>query len=288
VRHHLTRPQLLAFLILVLMLPVVLLGCGSEARHVQEKTVRVGFMPGPYSDLFRRGIQPILEKQGYHVLTVEFTHSTEPNEALIQGAIDANVFQHKDYLTSYNEQNQTELTELCTVPTAPLGIYSGKHTSIGALSDGASIAIPNDPANLGRALVLLQQAGILTLDEKIDPLTATEKDIAANLKQVRLLAMNAAQLPSALSDKDFAVIPGTQALAAGMRLSQSVLLERPPRAYQLIAAVKTADAGKPFAADLASAYRSETFRKFIETDELAKGFSLPDEESYAGLNPSGG
>lgn len=263
--------------LLLLALSIPLSACTHKTTTpAAEKKQTIGFMPGPYSDQFKRGVQPILKDQGYTVEVIEFNNSSQPNEALLAGSIDANVFQHEGYLASYNEQNHAELSELTKVPTAPLGIYSGKYQQISELKEGARITIPNDPSNLARAIHLLALAGIVTIDSRIDPLTATEKDIIANPKDVLLLPIAATLLPSSLGDADFSVITGNYVLAAGMRLSEALLLERPPEAYQLVVAVRTADLGKPFAKDLAAAYQSELFRRFIETDDLAKGFPLPE------------
>lgn len=263
-------------IILALVLVLSLAACGSSDGDAESKEIKVGFMAGPYSDQFKRAIQPILEDKGYDVEVIEFSNAIQPNTSLIDGSIHANVFQHEGYLKSINEKESANIVELIKVPTAPLGIYSNKFDSLDDIQDNAKISLSNDSSNLARSLVLLQDAGLITIKDDIDPLTATEKDIIDNPRNIEIVPLEAPQLPRSLPDVDYSVIVGNHVIAAGMKLSEALLLEDPPGIYQIILSVSEENADAPFAKDLVEAYQSDEYRTFIETDEDAIGFSKPD------------
>jgi D-methionine transport system substrate-binding protein len=151
-----------------------------------------------------------------------------------------------------------------TVPTAPIAIYSRRHKSLDAAKAGTTVALPNDPTNEARALVMLEQMGWIRLRPNTDPVKASEKDIAANPKGIKLLALEAAQLPRALQDADYAFINGNYALASGLKLTDALRRETISRNYVNLVAVRTADKEKPFARDIAHAYRSRDFLAWTE------------------------
>ena len=230
------------------------LAFSAHARDPKELVI--GTSAGPYADQVRLGIKPILERQGYKVKLVEFNDYIQPNFALAEGALDANVFQHIIYLTRFAEQNKLALSELVKIPTAPIAIYSHKHKSLGDVQPGTTVALPNDPTNQARALVMLDQLGWIKLKPGIDPIKASEKDIAANLKSIKLLPLEAAQLPRSLQDADYAFVNGNFALASGLKLRDALRRETISPSYANLVAVRTADRDKPFAKDIAAAYRS--------------------------------
>src|SRR5690606_13529036 len=142
----------------------------------QAKTeLVIGATAGPYADQVKIGIKPLLEKKGYKVRVVEFNDYVQPNFALAQGALDANAFQHVIYLRKFARDNRLELSEVIKVPTAPIAVYSKKHESLDAVSQGATVALPNDPTNAARALVMLQDFGWIRLKADFDPVTASER-----------------------------------------------------------------------------------------------------------------
>ena len=159
----------------------------AVAADPAKKEIVFGATAGPYSDQIKLGIKPILEKQGYTVRVVEFNDYVQPNFALAQGALDANAFQHVVYLKNFAAKNKLELSELVKVPTAPIAIYSRKYKSVDAAPEGVSVAVPNDPTNQARALVVLQELGWIKLREGYDPLQVSEKDVAANPKKIKLI-----------------------------------------------------------------------------------------------------
>jgi D-methionine transport system substrate-binding protein len=243
--------------------------------HAKDpKEIVIGTSAGPYADQIKLGIKPILEKQGYKVKLVEFNDYIQPNFALAEGALDANVFQHIVYLNKFATEHKLALTDLVTIPTAPIAIYSRKHRALTEVKPGSTVALPNDPTNQARALVLLDQLGWIRLREGYDPVRASEKDVAANPRQIKLLPLEAAQLPRSLDDADFAFVNGNYALASGLKLTDALAAEKISANYINRVAVRTADKDKQFARDIAAAYRS---REFLEvTNRHFAGYAKPD------------
>jgi len=253
---------------------IVAASAASTASAKDPKEIVIGTSAGPYADQIKLGIKPILEKQGYKVRLVEFNDYIQPNFALAEGSLDANVFQHIVYLNKFASEHKLALSALVTIPTAPIAIYSRKHKALSEVKEGATVALPNDPTNQARALVLLDQLGWIKLRDKFDPVRASERDIAANLKKIKLVPLEAAQLPRALQDTDYAFVNGNYALASGLKLSEALITEKISPNYINLVAVRTADKDKPFARDIAAAYRS---RAFLEvTDKHFAGYARTD------------
>jgi D-methionine transport system substrate-binding protein len=247
---------------------------GQSSGAAEKKEIKIGATAGPYSDQVKLGIKPILEKKGYKVSIVEFNDYIQPNLALADGSLDANVFQHIIYLKSFAADRKLDLTDLIKVPTAPIGIYSKKHKSLDEVKAGSKVALPNDPTNQARALVMMQQFGWLKLKDGVDPIKASEKDVAENIKNIQLIPIEAAQLPRSLDDADYSFINGNFALASGLKLTEALELEKTPDQYMNLVAVKTADRNKQFVKDIEEAYKSEEFKKLTETQ--FEGFVKPD------------
>jgi D-methionine transport system substrate-binding protein len=239
-----------------------------------KKELTFGATAGPYADQLKLGIKPILEKKGYTVKVVEFNDYIQPNFALAQGDLDANAFQHIVYLTKFSTENKLALSEVIKVPTAPIAIYSKKHKSLAEVKEGSQVALPNDPTNAARALVVLEQLGWIKLREGIDPIRASEKDVAVNLKKIKLIPLEAAQLPRSLADTDYSFINGNFAIASGLKITEALALEKTGPTYLNLVAVRTADKDQPWVKDLADAYRSREFLDVI--DKHFAGFVKPD------------
>ena len=263
---------------LALAATLLSLSGAALAADPAKKEIVFGATAGPYSDQIKLGIKPILEKQGYTVRIVEFNDYVQPNFALAQGALDANAFQHIVYLQNFAAKNKLELSELVKVPTAPIAIYSKKYKSIEAAPQGISVALPNDPTNQARALVVLQELGWIKLRDGYDPLRVSEKDVAVNAKKIKLIPLEAAQLPRSLEDTDYSFVNGNFALASGLKLTEALALEKTTPTYQNLVAVRTADLDKPFVKDIAAAYASpeflavteKSFAGFVKTDYQQK------------------
>lgn len=186
----------------------------SDAATDEDTTIVVGATPTPHAEVLAQVVQTLAD-QGYTLEVVEFTDYIQPNVALSGEELDANYFQHITYLNDYNEQNGTDLVSAGDIHYEPFAIYGGKVTDLAALEDGAQIAVPNDPTNEARALLLLQDQGIIVLDPDAG-LEATKLDITENPKNVEIIEIEAAQLARSLPDVDIAVINGNYAIQAGL------------------------------------------------------------------------
>ncbi|KQV86273.1 hypothetical protein ASD15_29840 [Massilia sp. Root351] len=260
--HHARRRTLILRAVSIAVLASAGLAAGlasAPANARDPKEVVIGTSAGPYADQIKLGIKPILEKQGYKVKLVEFNDYIQPNFALAEGSLDANVFQHIIYLKKFASEHKLALSELVTIPTAPIAIYSKKHKTLNDAREGTTVALPNDPANQARALVLLDQLGWIKLRSGTDPIRASEKDIATNNKKIRLVPLEAAQLPRSLQDTDYSFVNGNYALASGLKLKEALVTEKISPNYINLVAVRTADKDKQFAKDLEAAYRSREF-----------------------------
>lgn len=231
-----------------------------------------GTTVGDFGDMVKNAVKPQLEKQGYKVKLVEFSDYIRPNQALANGDIDINIFQHKPYLDTFKKEHNLDLVEVFQVPTAPLGIYAGKMTALDQVKDGSSLAAPNDPSNFARALVMLNELGWIKLKDNINPLTASKADIAENTKNIKLVELEAAQLPRSRSDVDFAVVNGNYATSSGMKLTDA-LFQEPSFAYVNWSAVRTADKDTKWVKDVTNAYNSAEFKKYAH--ETFPGYKYP-------------
>jgi len=245
----------------------------ASGADPDKKEIRFGATAGPYADQIRYGVKPVLEGRGYKVTIVEFSDYVQPNLALADGAIDANAFQNTTYLKKFSADRKLQLSEVIQVPTAPIGIYSHRHRSLGEVKAGATVSLPNDPTNLARAIVILQQIGWVTLKPGTDAVRASERDIDGNPHNLKLIQLEAAQLPRSLDDVDFAFVNGNFALAAGLKLTSALTLEKIPDYYMNLVAVRTTDLNKPFVADIRDAYRSAEFK--LVTQQRFSGFVPP-------------
>lgn len=234
---------------------------GSQPAAEAKREIRFGTTPGDFADMIKDQIQPMLEKQGYTVTLTEFPDYVTPNQALAENAIDINIFQHKPYLDGFKAEHNLDLTEVFQVPTAPLGIYPGKLTALDQVKDGSTVSIPNDPSNLARALVMLDNLGWIKLKEGVDPLRAARTDIAENTKNIEFIEMEAANLPRSRQDVDFAIVNGNYAMSSGMKLAEA-LFQEPSFAYINWSAVRTADKDAQWVQDVTAAYNSAEFKEY--------------------------
>ncbi|MFI0422025.1 MetQ/NlpA family ABC transporter substrate-binding protein [Spongiactinospora sp. 9N601] len=206
-----------AVAVLTLVLAACGGGSGEPAAPAADGTVKIGASPTPHAQILTFVRDKLATAAGLKLEIVEFTDYVQPNTQLQEGKLDANYFQHKPYLDDFvASKGGAALTYLQPVHLEPLGLYSRSVKSLGALPAGASIAVPNDATNLGRALKLLQDNGLITLKEGAGT-AATERDVAGNPKKFTFKPLEAAQLPRSLQDVDAAVINGNYALEAGLK-----------------------------------------------------------------------
>ncbi|MFJ7745591.1 MetQ/NlpA family ABC transporter substrate-binding protein [Peribacillus sp. NPDC097295] len=256
-------------LLSICALSLGLSACGNEEPGIKKpeskKEVKIGATTGPNADMAIEAIQPGLEDLGYKVDIVEYSDCIQPNKALANGTIDANLFQHKVYMDNFAQAHALELSDLIIVPSAPMGIYSKEFKSLATITDEATIAIPDDPANLARALNLLLDEELIEVDPEADPLTISEKDITKNPKNIVFKPLELTHLPRATDSVDLSVIPGNFAIAAKMGLQNALVLEDLPDTYQNVVAVNTEDIDAQFAKDIQSVVKGAEFEKVIES-----------------------
>lgn len=251
---------------IALSLAVGLTGCGAQKQGpVKEGSIVVGASPSPHAQILE-AVSEQLAQKGYQLEIKEFTDYIMPNTALEDGELDANYFQHQPYLTDFNEKNGTKLVSAAAIHFEPLGIYGGKTADLADLPEGAQIAVPNDTTNEARALWLLQAQGIIEVDEQAG-LEATKQDITSNPKNVEIVEMEAAQLPRALADVDFAVINGNYAVAAEIADQVLVTEDKDSEAakqYANIVAVREGDENREDIKALVEALQSDEVKAYIE------------------------
>ncbi|TPG24269.1 MetQ/NlpA family ABC transporter substrate-binding protein [Variovorax guangxiensis] len=260
-----------------LALSIAALSLGGLSLDAQaqadKKNLVIGGTAGSNIDQLKLGIVPILQKKGYTVKLVEFNDYVQPNLALAQGSLDANFFQHLVYLKKFAADQKLDLVELVQGPIAPLGVYSKNRKTLTEAKDGDRVTLPNDPSNLARALVLLEQNKLITLKTGIDPIRASEKDIDQNPRKLKFIPLEAAQLPRSIGDTEYAIINGNFAISSGLKLTEAVALEKTPDHYLNVVAVKSADKNTPWAKDIAEAYRSKEYKAVV--DSKFQGYAKP-------------
>lgn len=254
--------------------------CGSTNNSSSKngtKNITIGVCPGSYGDMVRKAIQPSLEKKGYKVTVKEFSDYVQPNKALANKEIDANLFQHTAYLKKFSKDNNLKLSAVIVVPTAGMGIFSNKIKSLQNIPNGAKVAIPNDPSNLARALTLLKNQGLIKIKDNIDETKATQNDVTENKKNLKLVPIEAAQEPRSLDSVDIALITGNYAISAGMDFSKALAVEKLEENYKNVVAVRTEDLNKDLGKDLKSAVESTEFKNTIEDKNGEfKSFDKPE------------
>ena len=241
-----------------------LAGCGASSGG-GDKTIKVGASPSPHAEILAQ-VKSDLSAQGYALEIVEYSDYIQPNVALDDGELDANYFQTASYLEEYNAENKTDLVVASKVHFEPMRLYTGKTANVADLKDGAQIAVPSDTNNEARALLLLQDQGIIKLKSGVG-LKAAANDIVENPKNVKIVEAEAAALPRTLEDVDLAVINGNYALSAGLdsRLAIAGESETSEVAdiYPNVIAVRAADADSEKTKALIAAVQSATVKDYI-------------------------
>ena len=262
-------------LTLVLALTTLaLVGCGGGAdNNKAEKVVKVGASPVPHAEILEI-VKPELEKEGVKLEIVEFNDYVQPNLATNDKEIDANFFQHEPYLKNFvTEHPELKLVNVLGVHVEPMGIYSHKIKNINELKDGAQVSIPSDPTNGGRALLLLEHAGLLKLKDGVGA-AATVQDVVDNPKKLNFKEIEAPQLPRTLDDVDISVINTNWAMQADLVPTRDALfMEDKTSPYVNILVVRQGDESRPEIQALMKALHSEAVKNFI--NEKYKGAIIP-------------
>lgn len=250
----------------------------AETPSGELETIVVGASSTPHAEILE-AVRGELEALGYELEVTIFDDYVMPNLALADGEIDANYFQHEPYLLNFNAENGTDLVSAAAIHYEPMGIYGGSKSSLDELAEGDIIAVPNDGTNEARALLLLQDQGLITLKEGIDASTetATILDIAENPKNLEIVEMEAKNIPHSLPDVAFAVINGNYALQAGLTGNDALASESADsdaaQTYANILAVRAGEEDSAKTQALVTALTSETCRQFIE--ETYSGAVVP-------------
>ena len=240
----------------------------DTAQTGETVTLRVGATPAPHEEILEQVVDNLAE-QGITLEIVPYTDYNTPNTAVEEAEDDANYFQHITYMENFNAEHGTHLVSAGAIHYEPMGIYAGKSTSLDEIPDGAVIAVPNDATNEGRALLLLQDLGIITLSEDAG-LEATKNDIVDNPHNIDLQEMEAAMLPQTIDEVDFSIINSNYALDAGLNPTTDALATEDAQsdaaqAYANIIAVKEGNENNEAIQALGAALQSDEIREFIET-----------------------
>lgn len=257
--------------VLTLALGVSLAACGKQeatpapAAGGDQKvvTLKVGASPVPHAEILNF-IKPKLKEQGVDLQVKEFTDYVQPNVQVDEKQLDANFFQHIPYLTQFNKDKGMNLVKVVGVHIEPFGIYSKKIKKLDELKDGAQVAIPNDPTNGGRALALLEKAGLIKLKAGVG-VAATPKDIVENKKNLKIKELEAAMLPRVLDQVDLAAINTNYALEAKLvPTKDALILEDKDSPYVNVLAARPDNKDSDAIQKLAKALNSPEVKKFIE------------------------
>ena len=250
-------------LVLALVLVLALSACGGKT---DDKTIKIGANPAPHAEILEVA-KEILAKEGYNLEIVEFDDYIIPNTSLEEGELDANYFQHITYMNGFNDEHGTHMVNAGGIHYEPFGLYAGKCASLADLPDGAQIAVPNDGTNEARALLLLEQEGLIKLKDGVG-LSATKSDIAENPHNYDIVELEARLLPTTLKDVEMAVINGNYAIDAGLKVSDAVAVEAADgtaaEAYVNVIAVKEGNENAAKIQALIKALKSAEVKAFIE------------------------
>ena len=266
----------LALSVLALSL-VTLVGCSSgSSNSSNDKTITVAAVPTPHAEILNSVVKDQLSEKGYTLEVKEFTDYVQPNTVTEEGEVDANYFQHAPYLENFNAEKGTHLVSVTGVHFEPFGLYAGRSSSLSNLPDGATVAVPNDATNEARALLLLEQEGLITLNPDAG-VKATPNDITSNPKNLQFKELEAAVVPTVLSDVDIAAINGNYALAANLKTTDALAVEAndslAAKTYANLLVVKEGNENSDKIKALAEALNSDAVRDYI--NNTYQGAVLP-------------
>lgn len=234
--------------------------------------IKVGVTPGEHAQIMEK-VKEVAAKKGLNIEILEFSDYVVPNQALADGDLNANSFQHQPYLDNQIADRGFDLVSVGKTITTPMGVYSKKVKSLGEIADGATVAIPNDPTNGGRALLVLAKEGLIKVNPEAG-LKVGPADVTENPKNIQFSELDAAQLPRSLEDVDAAVINTNYALEAGLHPnSDAIAIEGRESPYANLIVVRNADKDASWAKTLVEAYHDDSIKAFI--NEEFKGALIP-------------
>lgn len=256
------KTLVIALIVLLSLTSIFAQGSNEKNTTSSSNKIVVGATPEPHAALLNLVVED-LKAQGITLEIKEFTDYVTPNDAVEYGEIDANYFQHIPYLESFNKEHSYHLVNAGGIHIEPIALYSTKYNSLSDIPDGATIAIPNDPTNEGRALLLLQSAGLIKLKDDAG-LEAVPLDIVENKKNLKFTEIEAATLPRVVSDVDAAVINGNYAIPAGFIATRDGLfIEGADSPYVNVVAVKEGNENNTAIKALVEALKSEKVKEYV-------------------------
>ncbi len=243
-----------------------------SAGTALAEDIKIGVTAGEHAQIMEK-VKEIAAKKGLNIDIVEFSDYVVPNQALADGDLNANSFQHQPYLDNQIADRGFDIVSVGTTITTPMGVYSKKVKSLDELQDGATVAIPNDPTNGGRALLVLASKGLIKVNAEAG-LKVGPADVTENPKNIQFAELDAAQLPRSLDDVDAAVINTNYAMEAGLHPKKdAIAIEGEKSPYANVIAVRTADKDAPWVKTLVESYQDDSIRTFI--NEEFKGALIP-------------
>lgn len=248
------------------VLAVGLTACGGKENKADDKTITVAASPTPHAEILEAS-KDLLKEKGYTLEIKEFDDYPQQNVVVDEGEFDANYFQHQPYLDNFNEEKGSDLVSAAKIHYEPLGIYPGASEDLENIKDGAKIAVPNDATNEARALLLLEENGIITLKEDAG-LNATKKDVEKNPHNIEIVELDAAQIARVVEELDFVILNGNYALDAGFNVQTDAIAKEEAdseaaQTYANIIAVKKENKDSEKIKALVEVLRSEEIGKFI-------------------------
>ncbi len=266
------RKKAVSFIIAAVVAAGALTGCGSK----DDGTIKVAATEVPHAEILEAA-KPILAEKGWDLQVTVFSDYVQPNEVVEAGDFDCNYFQHTPYLDSFNQEKGTHLVKVGEIHYEPLGIYGGTESDLANISDGATIAVPNDTTNEARALLLLQDNGIITLKDGAG-MEATKNDIAENPHNVEIIELEAAQVARVIEETSFVVLNGNYALQAGLNAQTDALAyetsdSEAAKTYVNVVVVKEGNEGNEGVKALVEVLKSDEISNFI--NEKYQGSVVP-------------
>lgn len=248
------------------VLAVGLTACGGKENKADDKTITVAASPTPHAEILEAA-KDLLKEKGYTLEIKEFDDYPQQNVVVDEGEFDANYFQHQPYLDNFNEEKGSDLVSAAKIHYEPLGIYPGASDDLENIKDGAKIAVPNDATNEARALLLLEENGIITLKEDAG-LNATKKDVEKNPHNIEIVELDAAQIARVVEELDFVILNGNYALDAGFNVQTDAIAKEEAdseaaQTYANIIAVKKENKDSEKIKALVEVLQSEEIGKFI-------------------------
>lgn len=248
------------------VLAVGLTACGGKENKADDKTITVAASPTPHAEILEAA-KDLLKERGYTLEIKEFDDYPQQNVVVDEGEFDANYFQHQPYLDNFNEEKGSDLVSAAKIHYEPLGIYPGASEDLENIKDGAKIAVPNDATNEARALLLLEENGIITLKEDAG-LNATKKDVEENPHNIEIVELDAAQIARVVEELDFVILNGNYALDAGFNVQTDAIAKEEAdseaaQTYANIIAVKKENKDSEKIKALVEVLQSEEIGKFI-------------------------